>query len=90
MSAKVSFLTRALTAVEKKPVTAVQAAAVTKRDGKDVVFLIEENIAKQTAVTLSGKIGDLVQVSGVKPGDKVVLSPSEKLKDGAAVAIAKK
>ena len=90
MSAKVSFLTRALTEVEKKPVTAVQAAAVTKRDGKDVVFLIEENIAKLTAVTLSGKIGDLVQVSGVKPGDKVVLAPSEKLKDGAAVAIVKK
>ena len=90
MSAKVSFLTRALTDTEKKPVTAVQAAAVTKRDGKDVVFLIEENIAKQTPVTVAGKIGDLVQVSGVKPGDKVVLAPSEKLKDGAAVAIAKK
>lgn len=90
MSAKVSFLTRALTEVEKKPVTAVQAAAVTKRDGKDVVFLIEENIAKQTAITVAGKIGDLVQVSGVKPGDKVVLAPSEKLKDGAAVAIVKK
>ena len=65
MSAKVSFLTRALTDAEKKPVTAVQAAAVTKRDGKDVVFLIEENIAKQTAITVAGKIGDLVQVSGV-------------------------
>jgi HlyD family secretion protein len=90
MSAKVSFLTRALTEVEKKPVTAVQVAAVTKRDGKDVVFLIEENIAKQTAVTVAGKIGDLMQVSGVKPGDKVVLTPNEKLKDGAAVAIVKK
>jgi HlyD family secretion protein len=90
MSAKVSFLTRALTEAEKKPVTAVQAAAVTKRDGKDVVFLIEENIAKQTAVTVAGKIGDLVQVTGVKPGDKVVITPNEKLKDGAAVAIVKK
>jgi HlyD family secretion protein len=90
MSAKVSFLTRALTETEKKPVTAVQAAAVAKRDGKDVVFLIEENIAKQTPVTVAGKIGDLVQVSGVKPGDKVVLTPTEKLKDGAAVAIVKK
>jgi HlyD family secretion protein len=90
MSAKVSFLTRALTEAEKKPVTAVQTTAVTKRDGKDVVFLIEENIAKQTAVTVAGKIGDLVQVTGVKPGDKVVITPNEKLKDGAAVAIVKK
>ncbi len=90
MSAKVSFLTRPLTEAEKKPVTAVQASAVTKRDGKDVVFVIENEIAKQTTVVVAGKIGDLVQVSGVKPGDKVVITPSEKLKEGAAVAIAKK
>jgi hypothetical protein len=31
-----------------------------------------------------------VQVSAVKPGDKVVLSPSEKLKDGGAITIVKK
>lgn len=90
MSAKVSFLTRPLTEAEKAPVTAVQSSAVTKRDGKDVVFVIENDIAKQTAIVVAGKIGDLVQVSGVKPGEKVVISPSEKLKDGAAVAIAKK
>ncbi len=90
MSAKVSFLTRPLTEAEKKPVTAVQSSAVTKRDGKDVVFVIENDVAKQTAIVVAGKIGDLVQVSGVKPGDKVVITPSEKLKDGAAVAIAKK
>lgn len=90
MSAKVSFLTRPLTEAEKKPVTAVQSSAVTKRDGKDVVFVIENDIAKQTAIVVAGKIGDLVQVSGVKPGDKVVISPGEKLKDGATVAIAKK
>jgi len=90
MSAKVSFLTRPLTEAEKAPVTAVQSSAVTKRDGKDVVFVIENDIAKQTAIVVAGKIGDLLQVSGVKPGEKVVISPSEKLKNGAAVAIAKK
>lgn len=90
MSAKVSFLTRPLTEAEKTPVTAVQSSAVTKRDGKDVVFVIENDIAKQTAIVVAGKIGDLLQVSGVKPGEKVVISPGEKLKDGAAVAIAKK
>lgn len=90
MSAKVSFLTRPLTEAEKTPVTAVQSSAVTKRDGKDVVFVIENDIAKQTAIVVAGKIGDLIQVSGVKPGEKVVILPGEKLKDGAAVAIAKK
>lgn len=93
MSAKVTFLTRPLTSEERKPVTAVQAAAVVKRDGGDVVFLIDKELAKQTAVTVVGKVGDLVQISGggvVKPGDKVVLSPSEKLKDGATIVMTKK
>jgi hypothetical protein len=31
-----------------------------------------------------------MQVSTVKPGDKVVLNPPEKVRDGATVAIAKK
>lgn len=90
MSAKVSFLSRELKAEERKPVTAAQAAAIVKRDGKDVMFVIDNNIAKLTPVTVGSKVGDLMQVSGVKPGDKVVLNPAEKLKDGSAVAIAKK
>jgi len=91
MSAKVAFLQRAPSADERKAVTAVQPAAVVKRDGKDVVFVIDEkNIARMAAVTTSGKLGDLVQVSGIKPGDKVALKPDEKLKDGGEVVISKK
>ena len=90
MSAKVSFLSRELKAEERKPVIAVQPAALAKRDGKDVLFLIDNNAAKLVAVTVGSKIGDLVQVTGVKPGDKIVLTPSEKVKDGGAVAILKK
>jgi multidrug efflux pump subunit AcrA (membrane-fusion protein) len=55
-----------------------------------VLFVIDKDVAKQVAVTVGSKIGDLVQVSGVKPGDKIVLTPSEKIKDGGAVAIQKK
>jgi len=91
MSAKVAFLQRALTADERKSVTAIQPAAVVKRDGKDVVFVIDEkNMVKMMAVTTSAKIGDLVQVSGVKPGDKVALKPDEKLKDGGEISVSKK
>ncbi len=90
MSAKVSFLSRELKPDERKSVIAVQPAALVKRDGKDVLFVIENNTAKQIAVTVGNKIGDLTQVSGVKPGDKIVLTPSEKVKDGVAVAIVKK
>lgn len=90
MSAKVSFLSRELKPEERKPVTAAQAATIVKRDGKDVMFVIDNNIAKLTPVTVGSKVGDLLQVSGVKPGDKVVLNPGEKIKDGSAVAITKK
>ena len=90
MSAKVAFLSRELKAEERKPVVAVQPTAIVKRDDKDVVFVIDNNAVKLTPVAVGSKIGDLMQVSGVKPGDKVVLNPTEKLKDGGAVAIAKK
>ena len=91
MSAKVSFLQRELKPEERKSVTAVQQAAIVKRDGKDVVFVIDDkNIVKQTQIVVAGKVGDLVQVSAVKPGEKVVLNPSEKMKDGGAVTIIKK
>ena len=91
MSAKVSFLQRELKIDERKPVTAVQQAAITKREGKEMLFVIDDKqIARQMEVKVAGKVGDLVQVSAVKPGDKVVLNPSEKLKDGGAVTIVKK
>ena len=91
MSAKVAFLQRELKPEERKPVTAAQQAAVVKRDGRDVVFVIDDkNVVKQTEVAVAGKVGDLVQLSAVKPGDKVVLSPSEKIKDGGSVTILKK
>lgn len=91
MSAKVAFLSRPLKAEERTSVTAMPAAASVKRDGKDIVFVIDEkNITKMTTVTVGDKIGDLVRVTGVNPGSKVVLKPSEKLQDGATVVILKK
>jgi HlyD family secretion protein len=91
MSAKVAFLTRELKPEERKPVTAVQPTAIAKRDGKDVLFVIgEKNIVKQIPVSATNKVGDLIQVDGVKPGDKVVLNAPEKLKDGSVIELIKK
>ena len=91
MSAKVAFLSRELTSNERKPVTAVQPAALTKRDSKDFIFTIDEkNVAKQVEVKVAAKIGDLMEISGAKAGEKVVLSPSEKLRDGTSVVITRK
>ena len=90
MSAKVAFLSRALKPEERKSVTALQADTLTKREGKDVVFLLDGEKAKLAPVTVGEKVGDLTKVSGVKAGDKVILKPGEKLADGAKVSVTKK
>ena len=90
MSAKVAFLQKVVPADERKPVTAVQPAAVIERNGRKLVFVVTDNKVQALEVTTAGKVGELVQVSGVKPGDRVVLNPGEKLKDGATVSLLKK
>ncbi|MBL8521648.1 MAG: efflux RND transporter periplasmic adaptor subunit [Betaproteobacteria bacterium] len=94
MSAKVAFLSRELQPGERSSVTAVQAETLAKREGRDVVFLLQSDKdgdkARQVPVTVGGKVGDLMKVSGVKSGDKVILKPSEKLVDGSKVALLKK
>ncbi len=40
MSAKIAFLSRPLTPEERKPVAALRAEAIVKRDGRDVVFVV--------------------------------------------------
>ena len=91
MSAKVAFLSRAPAADEKRAVAAVQPGAIVERDGKKLAFVLKDDRAHAAPVTTGRKIGDLVEVvQGLKSGDRVVLNPGEKVKDGAAVAIAKK
>ncbi|MYM41881.1 efflux RND transporter periplasmic adaptor subunit [Pseudoduganella sp. CY13W] len=90
MSAKVAFLSKAVPPQDRQPVTTVQASAITTRDGKPVVFLLEGEKVRLVAVTLGRKLGELVEVQGVKAGDKVVLTPDAKLQDGAAVSLNKK
>jgi multidrug efflux pump subunit AcrA (membrane-fusion protein) len=69
----------------------VRPEAVVTREGKSVVYLIgDKNVVKEVAVGKPEKLGDLMQVTGVKAGDKVVLSPPERVKDGASVTLAKK
>lgn len=90
MSAKVAFLSKAVPPEDRQSVTTVQAAAITTRDGKAVVFQLDGDKVRQVAITQGRKLGELVEVKGVKAGDKVVLTPDAKLQDGAAVSLNKK
>jgi RND family efflux transporter MFP subunit len=88
MSARVAFLSRPVKPEEQKPRIAISQAAVVNRQGKESVFLIRENRALETPVRLGDKIGDMVEVlEGVKAGDKIVLNPSDKLKNGSKIKI---
>jgi len=90
MSAKVAFLERASAADEKRAVTAVQPGAIVERDGKKTVFVLKDGKAHAVAVSTGRRVGDLVEVQGVKAGDRVVLNPNDKVKDGVAATAAKK
>ncbi len=90
MSAKVSFLKQKPTDADRKPVVVVRKEAIAERDGKANVFVVADNKTKLTAITKGREIGELVEVSGVKAGDKVVLKPAEKLANDASVVQAAK
>jgi RND family efflux transporter MFP subunit len=91
MSAKVAFLERPANPDERKAVTAVRPEAVATRGERRVVFRLDkESRVQEIPVTVGRKLGDLLEVGGVKAGDKVALSPPDKLRDGAPVALLKK
>ncbi|KWH21730.1 efflux RND transporter periplasmic adaptor subunit [Burkholderia multivorans] len=90
MSAKIAFLSKPVSAQDRQPVTAVQASAVVERDGRPVVFALQDDTVHAVPVARGARIGELVEVRGVKPGDTVVLAPGAALKDGAKVTVAKK
>ena len=91
MSAKAAFLSREVTSDEQKPRTAVNPEALVTRKGNKAVFLIKGNRVVETPVTVGEKLGDMVEIlSGVKSGDRVVLKPLDKMKNGLRIKVAEK
>ena len=91
MSAKVTFLEKEMAAAQRSARIVVQPAAITRRGGKNVVFIIRDGKVVETPIETGEKIGDMVEVlKGPKPGDKLVLRPGDKLDDGDAVKTAAK
>ena len=91
MSAKVAFLSKEVGDTERSARPAVNPAAITNRGGRDVVFLVKDGKLSEVPIETGAKIGDLVEIRrGPQPGEKVVLKPLEKLRDGTAVKAASK
>ena len=89
MSAKVAFLSAAPGPDDARPVTAVHPRTVVERDGRRVVFRIVDQHVELVPVTPGRTLGDLLEVVGgaLEPGQRLVLSPPDKLAAGARVTV---
>jgi RND family efflux transporter MFP subunit len=91
MSAKVAFLARLAKPDEQKPRTAVHQTALVDRKDKKVVFVVKDDRVAETPVSLGSQMGDMVEVlGGVKVGNRVVLNPPDRLKQGSKIKIEEK
>lgn len=87
MSAKVAFLERETSAADRRPVTAVPRQAIVERDGERAVFVAKDGRAVRTKVTPGRALGELVEVAGVSPGEKVIVKPLDKIAAGERIRV---
>lgn len=88
MTAKVSFLSREVPAELRRPVTAVQPAALVESGGRRLAYRVTEGRVAEIPVEAGARIGDLIEVTrGLQPGDRVVLAPGRGLHDGARIVV---
>jgi RND family efflux transporter MFP subunit len=71
-----------------QPTTLAPKAAVAADNGNNFVFVVSGDSVERRAVKVGGSDGDRVEVlAGLRPGDRVVVSPPPDLKDGAKVMV---
>lgn len=87
MSAKVAFLEREAGTTDQQPRIAVNPAAIVSIDGRDGVYLVKGDRVVFTPVVRGAKLGDLIEVSGVRSGDRIAVKPLAKLKDGSKISL---
>ncbi|QBQ56067.1 efflux RND transporter periplasmic adaptor subunit [Nitrosococcus wardiae] len=88
MSSRVSFLSKELSPQEQKPHTVVQASALVMEGDQPYVFRVNDNTAHKIPVTLGKRLDEQVIVQrGLNQGDKIVLNPPDKLRDGTPVTL---
>jgi RND family efflux transporter MFP subunit len=89
MSARVAFLSHPVAPGEKKPRIAVNRAAVVSRDGRELVFRIKGERAMAVPVETGMELGDMIEITrGLVPGEKIILSPLERIRNGTRVKTA--
>jgi RND family efflux transporter MFP subunit len=90
MSAKVMFLTKASDAatLNAKPILTVAASAIVRRNDKTVAYVVRDNVAIETRVTVGKDMGSLVEIKeGLSSGEKVINKVDATIKDGTKVKV---
>jgi RND family efflux transporter MFP subunit len=89
MGVKVTFLRDDDAApAEAQPVTLAPKSAIQAEGGGAFAFVLRGDVVERRAVKVAGTDGDRVEVrAGLQPGDRVVVSPPEGLRDGAKVIV---
>ncbi|MFI5252795.1 MAG: efflux RND transporter periplasmic adaptor subunit [Bacteroidota bacterium] len=89
MSCKARFLTQTITNTEQQiPIPTIPLSAMTTRNGKRIVFVINDNRITETPVETGEISGQLVEIkNGVSVNDKIVNKPTDDLQSGMKVKI---
>lgn len=84
MDAQVSFLARQRSQATSPPGVLAPAAAITRHDGRALAFVVvDAGSVEARPLTLGDSDGDSRRVlSGLAPGDRVVLDPPPRLRAG--------
>lgn len=90
MSAKVSFLEREIHSEDLRPVIAVKSSSIMGNDNK-FVFVYEDGRLKRKEITTGRQFNGFTEVlRGLTSGERIVLNPSRKLRDGMKVKVKEK
>jgi RND family efflux transporter MFP subunit len=88
MSAKVAFLTKPVSISDEKPRILLGNKAIVDRNGNKTVFLVKDDRVVQMPVTFGSAFGEMSEiVGGIKAGDKVVINPPVRLRNGSKIKI---
>ena len=90
MAIKVTFLRESdePAAAAAQPVALVPKAAIKTTGSESLAFVVRGDTVESRAVKLGGADGERIEVlAGLQPGDRVVVSPPQQLRDGAKVIV---
>ncbi len=90
MGAKVLFLTKPAEAstMQEKPFLSVPQTALATRDGKKVVFRVEDNKAVAVPISIGREFGNNIEIlDGITVGEKVIDKIDGTIANGVKVKV---